>query len=239
VSWHKNHYGIGNFFIVLTGAVEEKHIENIKDFLENLPKANQNLNNIGTLSKPKLNRFIKTADEIGEVKEQVEITILRIGQSLPYTRNQVGNAFRLILNDILFERLRIEHSLCYSVQVALWLQKSYSQIFMTVKTEEKNINLVEDEFWNILREIENGKHKERFATLKKVSIEQIKSQELLSGDIANSTLNEISKYNGHIITLNEQLAEVEKVTYEDIVKFASWAFDPQFTHTEIILPSKK
>jgi predicted Zn-dependent peptidase len=70
-------------------------------------------------------------------------------------------------------------------------------------------------------------------------LERVESNERLSDDIANITLREISKFDGHIITLTEQLEKIRKVSYEDIVEFAKWAFDPEYTYTEIILPSKK
>ena len=239
VSWHKKNYGIGNFFVVLVGAMEEKHVDGLKNFLKDLPKAEKISKNFGETSTPKQKRFVKTADEIGEVKEQVEISFVRIAEKLSHEKAQVSNIFSMFMSDILFERLREEKSLCYSVKVQSWMEKRYTQIFMNVKTEEKNIEIVEEEFKKVLDEIAEGKLKEKFETVKKVYFERVESNENLSGDIADTTLREISKFDGHIITHIEQLAEIKKVTYEDITEFAKWAFDPEYVYTEIILPSKK
>jgi predicted Zn-dependent peptidase len=239
VSWHKKNYGIGNFFIVLVGAVEEKHIEYLKEFLKDLPKAEKISKNFGLTDKPKQQRSVKTADEIGEVKEQVEISFVRIAEKLSHEKSEISSIFAMLTSDILHERLREEKSLCYNVRVQSWTEKKYSQIFMNVKTEEKNIDIVEKEFKKVLDEIADGKLKAKFEMVKKVYFERMESDENLSGDIADDTLREISKYDGHIITQAEQLAKIEKVKYEDVAEFAKWAFDPEYVYTEIILPSKK
>lgn len=238
VSWYKNHYGIGNFFIVLAGAVEEKHIENISLFLKDLPKATENTISGGMLGKPKEKRFIKIADEIGEVKEQVEITIMRINKVLEESRSEIASMSKHLIYDLLHEKLRIDRSLCYNVDVTLWLEKTYSQITMNVKTDEKNIEIVEKEFWNVIEEIQDRKYMSRFETIKKLDIQQVRAQERLSGDIANNVVRDVPRY-GRPVTLTEELTEMGNVTYDDVVKFIKETFDPEYVFTEIILPSKK
>ena len=238
-TWHKNNYGIGNLFIVLVGAVEEKHIESLKDFLKDLPKVSKIIKNEEFLDKPKQNRFVKTADEIGEVKEQVEISIIRVAGKRPYEENEIANLSGKLIYDILYERLRIDHSLCYGININFWAGKTFSQTFINVKTEEKNIELVEKESKNVIDEIINKKYTERFCAVKKMYIEQLRSAENLSENIIQSALWQISKNDGHIVTQKEQLEEIEKVTYDDVAKFIKWVFDPEYIYTEIILPSKK
>ena len=109
---------------------------------------------------------------------------------------------------------------------------------MNVKTEEKNIELVEKEFRNIIDEIIDKKHTNRFNLIKKMYIEQLKSLEVLSDVMAGEAIRDISKY-GKVITQEEVIKDAEKVTYDDIVRFTKWAFDPEYVYTEIILPSKK
>ncbi len=239
ISWHKQNYGIGNMFIILTGDVEEKHIDGLKDFLKDLPKVNKKIEDCGLLGKPEQKSFVKTADEIGQIKEQVEISVFRVSKERPYNKNEIDNLSRKLIYDILYERLRIENSLCYGVNVNSFSMKNYFQVFMCVKTEEKNIELVEKEFKNVINEIIDKKYVTRFETIKKMYLEQMKSQEFLSEDITDSTLSEIVRFNGHIVTQKEQLEEAEKVTYDNVAEFTKWAFDPDYVFTEIILPSKK
>jgi predicted Zn-dependent peptidase len=237
--WHKRHYGKGNFFIVLAGTVEEKHLDIINDFLKDLPMATKSENNFGATGKPKQSRFVKTADEIGEVKEQVEISFVRVAEKLSHQKSEVSGVFDMLSRDVLNERLREERSLCYSVSVGTSLEKRFFQAVMNIKTEEKNIKIVEEEFQKFLRDVTFGELRNKFEIVKKTYLERVESNERLSDDIANITLREISKFDGHIITLAEQLEKIRNVSYEDIAEFAKWAFDPEYTYTEIILPSKK
>ncbi len=239
VAWHKAHYGIGNFFIVLTGAVEESHVDAIKEFLKDLPKVSVAKRDDGSVSKPKQKRTVKYADEIGEIKEQVEISIERAGERLPYGKEEVRNLSARLLQDLLHEKLRIENSLCYGVSVGSWNEKTFFYGAVSVKTEEKNIDLVEREFYSVLNNIKEGKSQDRFQMIKKVYLEQVKSQEMLSSGIADGAVSEISDFDGHIVTQKEQLEKIEKVTYDEVSEFIAWAYDPEYVHTEIILPSKK
>lgn len=237
--WHKNNYGIGNMFIVLAGAVEKKHIEDLASFLKDIPKTNEAIQNKERLNKPNQKRSVKTADEIGEVKEQVEISLIRIAEKIPYTENEICNLFSKLIYDVLNERLRIDHSLCYGVSGGIGKYKTFSQFFVNVKTDEKNIELVEKEFKNIEKEIIDKKYIERFNIIKNLYADQIRATEMLSGNIIDNATEDISDYKGHIISRTEQLKEIEKVEYEDIIKLTKLAFDPEYLFTEIILPSKK
>ncbi len=120
VSWHKNNYGIGNFFIVLTGAVEEQHTEKIESFLKDLPKVDLKDEVFGEINIPSQNKIIKNAGEIGEVKEQVEISIYRSLKQMPYKSSEICHLFNKLISDLLNEKLRTEHSLCYGVSCQMW-----------------------------------------------------------------------------------------------------------------------
>ncbi len=237
--WHTNNYGKGNFYIVLVGAVEEKHLDGLKYFLKDLPKVTKSKKKEQFIGKPKQNRLVKTADEIGEVKEQVEVSLVKVSEKIPYSENETGSLFGTLLNDILNERLRMEMGICYGVSTNIAKGKNFSQISMNVRTDEKNIEIVEKESANIINEIIGKKHVERFNIIKKLYTDRIKSNELVSGGIADVAVKEILNFDGRAITLEETLAEIAKVSYDDVANFAKWAFDPDYVYTEIILPSKK
>lgn len=238
-TWHKNNYGIGNTSIVLVGAVEEKHIEALKDFLKDLPKTNFFVKNEGIISKPRQNRFVKTADEIGEIKEQVEVTFVRTGERIPRSEDEIANLSIKLIYDVLYESLRIDHSLCYGISISPLTGKTFSQISINVKTDEKNTELIEREFKNIINKIIEGKYIERFSVVKQMYLEQLRSIENLSDDIIQDALREILRYDGHIVSQKELIDGVEKVEYKDVVNFIKKIFDPEYIYTEIILPSKK
>ncbi len=237
--WHTTHYGKGNFFILLVGAVEEKQLSHIEEFLRDIPKIIPSFKSPETFNKPLNPKFIKTADEIGEVKEQVEVNITRFAKTIPHEKESTSLIFRQLMYDTLNEKLRIEQSLCYSV--VFFSQSSYSffETGMSVKTEEKNVETVENEFWKIIKNIEMCEYKKRFDEVKILTLQQIVSQERLSQDIADDVVSEIVTFGGKIKTFAENVEEIKRVTYNDIALFAKETFDPEYTLTEIILPSKK
>ncbi|MES3004962.1 MAG: pitrilysin family protein [Patescibacteria group bacterium] len=237
-SWYKDNYVKGNFYIVVVGAIDQNHIEDLSKYFNDIPTSLTQKRNVGLVNKPKQNRFVKTADEIGEVKEQVEITISRFMDSLSLENSYIMSGTRRLLQDILHEKMRIENSLCYGVNVRSGSSQDYSEILMNVKTDEINIEIVEKMFWETIEEVISGKHMDRFDKLKILSLEQIESQERMSGDIIRTAIYEINIHK-KIETLEESLSMAKKVSYEDVVRFASETFIPSHVFTEIILPSKK
>ncbi|CAN5122345.1 pitrilysin family protein [soil metagenome] len=245
-NWHVENYTKGNFFIVLTGAVEESHIQELEKHLKGLKISKGTLNrdsfldpSLYPISVPTVLKSIRNADDIGESKEQVEISYIRVGAPFNLEETEIGNVFRRMLHDILFERMRLEHSLCYSIGINFNPNKTYSFFAIEIKTDEKNIELVDIELKKITEEIQTNIHKDRFLSMKQIYTDQMKSTELLSEGITNDTVEEIAQYDGRIITQKKQIECIEQVIYEDVQKLSRWAFDPLYLHTEIILPSKK
>jgi len=238
-TWHKNKYLKGNFYVVILGAIDNSHVESLKKYFADMSSVNMKTKVKGLISKPKNNRIVKTADEIGEVKEQVEISISRSTNSIPQEKSYIMSATRRLLQDILHEKMRIEKSLCYSIKVQSFASQDYSEILMNIRTDEVNIDIVEKEFWETITEIQDNKHKDRFEKLKILTLDQIKSQERLSDDIAGNIINKISLNKDKIETLEESLLMTEKVKYEDIANFTKETFERDCVFTEIILPSKK
>ena len=236
--WHTEKYVKSNMSIVLVGAVEEKDLGLIKDFIKNLPNKVVDKYEKGEVKKPKKLKIVKESEEIGDPNEQAEITIYRSMPYLPESRMAIVTLFRVLVSDLLNEKLRFEKGLCYWVRMSTWLFTDVSEIFMNIKTDEKNINLVQKEFWKIIREIKLGKYKNKFNTLKKVNIEQIKSRELISEDVADGAIRDLIRHN-RITPLFYVVKEMEAVTYKDVANFTKEVFDPKWTFTEIILPSKK
>ncbi|MCX6701699.1 MAG: insulinase family protein, partial [Candidatus Zambryskibacteria bacterium] len=193
----------------------------------------------GIIQKPKKLKIIKKSEEIGNPNEQVEISISRFLPFTPQEKMQRAYLFRILMSDLLNERLRTEKGLCYAVSTYTQLRADFSEIFMNIMTDEKNIDIVQKEFWKIIKEIEEGKHKSKFNVLKKVSIEQVKSKELMSEDVAKNAVNDILMYDNKIIPLFQDIKEMEAVTYNDMINFAKETFDPEWTFTEIILPVRK
>lgn len=239
VKWHAEKYARGNFSIVVAGNMTDTHLEKFSNFVCDIPLQNTESHAEGSIGKPKQNKITKRADEIGEVKEQVEITYMRVLGALPRESHETIFIFRQLLKDILFERLRTERALCYGIRITTWLEKDYSEFGATLLTDEKNIDIVETEFRKAISEIVDGKHIERFNGMKKLGIDQVRSDELVSEDLVARAVRVITRHNGEMKSLKTRLQEMEAVTYADVATLTQKAFDPEYTLTEIILPSKK
>ncbi len=237
--FHKNKYVKENLSIFLVGDIDDKKIMDIVlktiDSLPSGPKINAYG---GKVNKPKQLRLQKNSAEIGNPQEQLQFSILRATNELAEEENEIIDQSRMLLYDVLFERLRIENSLCYGVSIQCSRQRDYSEIEISVNTSEDKVGTVEKEIWNVINEIIDGKWKERFSTLHSLAIDQINSKERSSDFIIQVASNELS-VNDRIIKLEEILSDAKKVTYENVSNMLKKVFDKDFVFTEIILPSKK
>lgn len=238
ITFHKQHYVSKNMRIFLVGAVSQTELEIMPSLLLGIPKGSIAVTDEGTISKPSSNRIEKTAEEIGETREQLELSISRSIQTLTKFEQDTGYHVSSLLQDVLFERLRTEHSLCYGVSLRWDIHKSFSEMGISVDTSVDKLELVEKEISAVIKEIIEGKWKDRFKTLHKVKIDRIRSNERLSGDIIYIAAQDII-FEGTIETLEEMIASFEMVTYKDVVKFLQKIFDPEYTFTQVIFPNTK
>ncbi len=239
LKWHSEKYAIGNFYIVIAGNIKKSDLNKVRNFLRGIKKVKTLKEKTEKINKPKLNRIIKNADEIGEVKEQVEISISRSMEPIPLKLRWIDSAFKRLTYDLLIERLRLENSLCYGVSVNTSNYIDFSEININVKTKEENIKIVEKIVWQTIKELINDKHKERYEVIKYLGIDQIKSEEITSEEVENAGVYSSYKYNGKIETRSEILQNMKKVSSKDIAKYVKKVFDKKYVFTEIILPSKK
>lgn len=236
--FHKKNYIKENLSIFLVGAIQKTDLSFLSEILKKTPSGKKIEKNEGIIDKPKIKRFERIGEEIGDPKEQLEFSIFRAIGKISEEETDISVQTKMLLYDVLFERLRVEHSLCYGVSTYMSSNKNYFEGGVMINTSEDKLELVEKEVWNVINEIINGKWNERFKTMHTMALEQIKSKEYLSDDIIkNASVDFI--YNGKIKTLNEIVNEAKKVTYQDIQKFLKKIFDPEYVFTEVILPSKK
>ncbi len=236
--WHKKNYGRGNFFMVVGGAINDKTLHKIEKFLERIPKAKEINRSKSVFKKPLNSHVVKTGDEIGQIKEQAEVAFERI---LPVEKNfdeETNSMLAELTYDLLFERLRTERALCYSVHIESFTSPLYVAWAAGLRVDEKNIEVVKKEFRRALQDIIKGKEKARFETLKKMRIERLKAAEEVTEDIAYHAINQL-RNKGKITPRKESMRKRVKVTYADVVACLKQAFDAKWTVTEVILPSKK
>ncbi len=235
--FHSKTYCRENLTVVLVGAVEKKHIEIIKRVIEKIPKGLKVKIIKNTTHKPINNRLEITGEEIGDPTEQVSLSIERLGNSLTDKEKATAQHANQLLRDLLHERLRIEHSLCYGVRTSIDNQIDYYSFGIEVRTSVDKKDVAEKEIWKIISEIKDGKHESRFNTIHKIRIDWFKSEERFSDDIAEYACNVIRK-KGKVVTLKSFLNDEKNVTYKDVINLIKKVFDTKYIYTEIILPSK-
>ena len=239
VLWHSLNYVKANMRIVITGNISNENIALFSEFIKKVPEREFKPFENGIVPKPKILKIQKTSEEIGDPKEQAEISIIRCMSYVSKDKSQIVSFFSRLMSDILNEKLRFSMGICYHVSFGSWVADDFCETSMNIKTDEKNIGLVQDEFYKILSNLEKGEYKSKFTLIKKMALDQIRSREFLSDDIAHEAVNDLSRFDGEIMKLQDRIYLTNKIKYSDIVKIAKETFNPEYTYTEIILPSKK
>ena len=236
--WHKTHYHTGNMRIVIVGNVNETSLIDLAEVISTLPRSTHNQNTLEKTPRPEISEIIKTADEIGLVKEQVEINISS-HKDIPENPRDHEHVFRRVLQDILHEKLRDEKALCYGVHVSSRRGLDYVNLSIDIKTspehQELVINTIHEQIKLLL---ETSVYKERFEQIRTISLEQLRAQEHDSEDIAHNATTEVVR-TGDIKKLADNIRDREMMTYEDMQKIGTYLADSAYSVTEIILPSKK
>ncbi len=237
-TWHKAHYHTGNMRIIVVGNINDSSLQSLSEVLETIPRGIRTTRTHEKTPLPEINEIIKTADEIGLVKEQVEINI-SLHKDIPLNSRDHEHVFRRVLQDILHEKLRDEQPLCYGVHVSSRRGAHYVNFSIDIKTSEEHQTLVLqtiNEHIKLL--IHSDIYKNRFEQMRTISLEQLRASEHDSEDIAHSATSEVVRTDD-IKKLIENLNDREKMTFEDMQNIGMYLTDPAYTVTEIILPSKK
>lgn len=237
-TWHKSHYHTGNMRIIIVGNINDSSLQNLKEVLETIPQGTYLTRKHEKIPLPEITEIIKTADEIGLVKEQVEINI-SLHKDIPQNPRDYEHVFRRVLQDILHEKLRDEKALCYGVHVSSRRGAHYVSFSIDIKTSVENQTQVLEtinEYITLLTQTET--YKSRFEQIRNISLEQLRANEHDSEDIAHSATSEVVR-TGEIKKLIGNIHDREGMLYEDMQAIGTYLTDPLYTVTEIILPSKK
>lgn len=236
--WHKTHYHTGNMNIIMVGNIQDSSLEDLAEVISTFPHGAHQESAPEKTPRPKISEIIKTADEIGLVKEQVEINISS-HKDIPENPRDHEHVFRRVLQDILHEKLRDEKALCYGVHVSSRRGLDYVTLSIDIKTspehQELVINTIHEQIKLLL---ETSTYTERFEQIRTISLQQLRANERDSEDIAHNAATEVVRTGG-IKKLADNIHDREMMTYEDMQKIGAYLTDPAYTVTEIILPSKK
>lgn len=237
-NWHATHYHSGNIQIAIAGNIDDTAPETIGTIFSDIPQKPEQETLKEIIPVPLIQSITKTADEIGLVKEQVEIAV-STHKTKPLYPAEHDRSFTNLLRDILHERMRDEKSLCYGVQVSTSRSTDYVSLSIDVKTSEEHIDTVKEiihkEIGLILT---SDTYTDRFNQIQKTTLEQIRASEHDSDDIVSTAISHLTRH-GEIITMTRNIANREHMTFEDMQKAGLYIADPTYMVTEIILPSKK
>ncbi len=236
--WHKNHYHTVNMNIILVGNIQDSSLHDLEEIIHTLPKGLRTENTTEKTPLPLINEIVKIADEIGLVKEQVEINI-SLHKDIRGNPRDHEHVFRRVLQDILHEKLRDEQPLCYGVHVSSRRGAHYVNFSIDIKTSEEHKVIVLDVIKEQIKLLTHTDvYKNRFEQMRHISLEQLRASEHDSEDIAHNVTSEVVRTNT-IKKLTENIEDRETMTFEDMQNIGIYLTDPAYTVTEIILPSKK
>lgn len=237
-NWHKEKYHTGNMTIIVNGNLDDSLIDTLKNTFNNLPTATKKESISESIPLPLIKEIIKTGDEIGVVKEQVEISISAY-KNKPLTPSEHERSFSNLLRDVLYEKMRQEESLCYGVSVSTHRSVNDLSFGIDVKTSVEHIDIVKKithtEIENILN---TDIYKDRFTEIQKTTLEQIRAEEHDSEDIISNATHQLTS-NKVIKTMTQNITNREAMNFEDMQKAGTYLYDKDYLVTEIILPSKK
>lgn len=235
--FHTKYYIKENLTLMLVGAIDENTLTIAETVLKDLPSGKKAQFDFGRIGKPKELRFEHDSDAVGVPREQAVVTFTRVLPREPWPNEEIGDQARALLHDVLFERLRIEHSLCYGVSVGWQIYDEYLQVDVEVETSSDKVPLVEKQVWSTIDEIAAGKWRDRFAMLHKSNIDRIRSNERTSDLILSSALAELHR-TGKIVPLSVSLEDAARVSYEDVVEVLKKVFEKDSVFTNILLPGE-
>lgn len=238
LDYHKKNYVKSNLSVFLVGAIEEKHISLVDDFISGIPDGEKVDFYSGDILKPEQLRFEKNSEEIGMPTEQLDFSISRVYRKTNNKEEAVLDMVTALIQDLLFERLRLENSLCYGVSSGRNREKDFQIFGISVKTKEDNLSLSEKEIWNVINEIIDGKWEGRFNDLHNLTIDQLRSNER-SSSVILSNFSENVLIQESPETLEDVIKNIKEVTYDDVKELVKDIYNPEWVVTEVIYPSKK
>jgi len=229
-----------NLSVIVAGAVTEKTVAAVKSLIARLPKGQASGKPFvpETLGAPLENIWIYTRSQMGlSDNKQAQVSI---GGGIPKGRHSTSAAMNLtsrLMHVLMFKKIRHGHSWCYRVDAGFGTTEdlSFGEIGTTIDPEHvtETIGLM----WQIVRDVQEGKHKTEFEQEKQLSLERMKAAELTTGDIVGNVTDDL-RFDGGIQSRKEIFDEFEAVTYEDVASILTDTFDSQTLITEAYLPDE-
>lgn len=201
------------------------------------------------LKYPTQHIFEHTFTEIGLTeKSQTELSISYTlarkdkNTGVPNTESEnffvaIGATTAQLVRDIIFEKLRIEQSWCYSAGATFDMALDYCRFnmgsFLNPGYSDEAIEISK----NILTDIKKGQYRDKFEQRKRLLIEFTIASENTTADIVDTAVSDLILSNG-IIKEKVALLLMEKVQFEDVQKFIEECLTSERELIEISRPTE-
>ncbi|MBC7981998.1 insulinase family protein [Candidatus Parcubacteria bacterium] len=195
------------------------------------------------INKPRTNSFVNEYGQVGlgnsnQATIEYELLMPKLDMKKDMKKIATLALTSLILNELVYEKLRTENNLCYSASVSRNTSVSFTGFYISSKLNSKYIDKAVALIDGILEDYKLGTHEKVFNESKKLIIDRLVSSERLTADTIDNVVSDMKVF-GLNFGLNPYIIELENVTYQDTVNFAKDSFNKDRFVVEILKPNKK
>lgn len=257
VQAYKKYFVRENIEIILGGNLNTLgSLDDIKKTLEKeiikIPKGEKAilplvLENIET---PTQHIFDNTYTDIGLTeKNQTNLSIVyplprhhkKTGEPITDYENKdiaTGLIAARLIGDIVYEKLRIENSWCYSAGSSAQLSPDYYEFEIKAQLNIEHVDEAIEIILQILEDIKNGHYEEKFNQRKRLMIESTIASENQTVFIVNDIIDDLIK-NNTIVKERDILIYLEGVLFSDVKNMIAEKLTSERRLVETIRPSEK
>ncbi len=236
-----------NLKVFIAGNLED--LDSIKNILEtNICKMIVGEKSVSPdvpdiIHRPKINLFSNEYGQVGlgnsnQASIEYELIMPKFNIEKDSKKIATLTLTSLVLNELVYEKLRTENNLCYSASVSKNNNQTYTAFYILSKLNAKYVDKAVSLINEIIDNYKTGIHEKVFTESKKLIIDRLISNERLTGDLVDNVVSDIKVF-GKNIGLNPYIAELENVQYQDTVAFANQYFNKDQFVLEILKPNKK
>lgn len=235
VKFHKENYGKGNMYVVLAGAVKNRDLSYLrKKILELKNTKKAKVKKVTAVPPPKIKRRLYRSDDIGSKQDHGTYSIT-IERSKDIKNEMVLHMSQKLMHSLLFEMLREEMGLCYSVSVGCYPLVDHIHNYISVDLDKDKVTAAETKIFDILSDIKNGYYEKKFFEERQLLIDEVLAGERTADHIIRDASHKII-YKGKTIPLKKMIKDLKKVTHNDVCKYIQETFQKKNVYIETILP---
>jgi predicted Zn-dependent peptidase len=137
-----------------------------------------------------------------------------------------------VLETILMERLRYERSLTYDVSVESEYYQDCRLLSIELEVAPETIGEVQETIWRVLRTVHEAE--QTFHEVKRKVLNSLRRPDYSGSRLLRAAMKDLQYYQ-RLFPLEEEIRQLERVTFEDMIKLAAY-FTPERHFHWIIQP---